>query len=174
MPEIGDIQVNKRSISFIWDACQKCGKERWVMLLYGKPRSKKCHPCSMIGRRKESPLGEYKTTHGYLYTYVRPDSPFYAMASKQNVAAVHRLVMAEHLGRCLTSEEDVHHKNGIKADNRIENLELTSNGQHHKDHNKGYHDGYDKGYNDGVNQKIKELQSRIFQLEELTGVYNAK
>ena len=63
--------------------------------------------------------GRYKQ-RGYVYLKM----PNHPNVYKSNYIPEHVYVMSEHLGRALRKGETVHHKNGIKDDNRIENLEL--------------------------------------------------
>lgn len=56
--------------------------------------------------------------------------------NKKGNVKQHRRIMEEYLGRKLAADEVVHHKNGIKTDNRIENLEVKSWSEHSSDHRK--------------------------------------
>ena len=172
MPELGEVKlgkdIGKRAThdSYIWQACEGCGLGRWVRLLKGQSVNKFCKSCCKKGSLNYRwQGGNKKTSCGHILVRIQPNDFFYPMAEKAGYIIEHRLVMARHLGRCLQPWEVVHHKNGIKDDNRPENLELTMNGAHMIAHNKGYRDGYQKGYSDGKEKRVKELLARIKELE---------
>ena len=51
---------------------------------------------------------------------------------------VHRVMMEKHVGRQLRKDEVVHHRNGLKTDNRMDNLELMGEAQHNAVSSKQY------------------------------------
>lgn len=171
MPEIGQIKAgyeigypNNRN-KFLYTVCVDCGKKRWAVLCQGRPVSIRCHKCgNKLNRGINSHRwkgGKQIDKKGYIRVRIYPEDFFYPMANKDGYVRQNRLVMAKHLGRCLQSWELVHHENGIKDDNGIENLKLTTVGSHSLEHSKGYRDGYKKGFNDGSSRQIQELKGAI-------------
>ncbi len=177
MPEVNEVRTLREHdyCKEIYIVCPDCGKERWVQIRKEKPVSIRCRNCgnkAKRGKHNQYWKGSRINHGGYVEIEIPLDSFFYPMVGKGAMRAgtrrilEHRLVMAQHLGRCLQSWEGVHHKNGIKNDNRLENLELTTRNTHSSDHSKGYQDGYQKGFTDGRSSKIRQLQARVKELEQ--------
>lgn len=142
----------------VWGKCPDCGCERW---LHTSQESYLCRKCSGIRRRGE---GHYRWNGGrydygeYVKLKSRDFGDFSPMADKKREVYEHRLVMAKSLERCLYPWEIVHHKNGIKGDNRLENLELI-----------GGLDNHSLKHTSHLLAIIKALEERVRELEtELT------
>ena len=116
----------KRSIIIKFN-CLNCGKEKnFIISQLNKypTRGKFCSmECVYINQRNNPSMHRSINKKGYIVL---------SIAGK--VVREHRLIMENHIGRKLKRNEHVHHINGVKDDNRLENLKLMNNIEHHKLH----------------------------------------
>jgi len=110
--------------------CENCGKEFETFPCNAK-RSKHLFCCKKCGNDyRANSRTEWKGGH------INPITGYRTISINGRPVDEHRLVMEKHIGRKLETWEHVHHINGIKTDNRIENLMLTNRWEHPKEHAK--------------------------------------
>lgn len=86
-----------------------------------------CFNCKPLDSRRSGPRRVRVTNRD---GYILVDAKNHPYRNAHNRVFEHRLVMEASIGRYLTPEETVHHKNGVRDDNRIENLELWCKSHH--------------------------------------------
>lgn len=138
--------------------CQSCGK---MYLSTPSQRlkfcSSKCYDATKVGCGNPKWRGGYVISKGYKYIY----NPAHPNSTKMGYVLEHRLAMEKKLGRRLKPTEIVHHKNGVKTDNKISNLVLClSAGRHSADFHPRRQDGE-------ANKMAKFSSSQILEMKKM-------
>ena len=116
------MNYHKKEIPRICDRCKQSFLARRDQIKAGGGRF-----CSRVCATHEGRWkgGRLTNTQGYIIVYTP--------GARHRLE--HRVVMEQHLGRKLQRHEIVHHINGDKTDNQIENLELMNQSEHIIHHN---------------------------------------
>lgn len=141
--------------------CPFCDQGRWVRVDAFRNESftgmcQQCHNKIITERRENHGRwkgGKTKSAHGYICVRVENDDPMISMVKKgSNYVYLHRLTMAKRIGRPLYAWEVVHHKDGNKQNNEIENLVLLE-------------DKADHQTSIAIQKEVKKLEDKIAVLE---------
>ena len=150
-----------KAILFL-DHCPVCHKEMWRAKQYVGAYCQRCagskHTPHMVGENNPRWKGGRSVSNGYTLVAISSDDPMAVMGlirGKRSVRVFeHRLVMARYLGRPLEDWEVVHHKNSVRSDNRIENLELLPN--------RAENNAYTQ-----LSERIKSLENEVAESNKL-------
>lgn len=113
-----------------------------VSVDYLMSRSKSKVPCAEELIATREPLKQVSIGDIFIGQTTRHMQVYYPsskMADKNGFVPIHRLVMAKHLGRDLTSEEVVHHIDCNPGNNQLSNLMLFPNNAEHRKFHRGVH-----------------------------------
>lgn len=172
LPNGGIIHWNERfrleGITYVPITCAACGKksdiyDAHIVRSFRENTFTGC--CSTCRPRHRKPPKTLKSNGrflrgNYIFRHIRTFLSEEQAVLKQMqlhngiYIAEHRAVIAIHLKRPLEITESVHHLNGIKTDNRIENLQLYQTGTHSRQHIK-------------VFNRILELEAEITRLQNI-------
>lgn len=135
--------------------CVKCGKLHWVRRNAKKTHCCRCAPKNTEPRRDRNANARYiSRPDGYVYVFVEKDDPMRVMARRDGWILEHRLVVARKVGRPLKSSEHVHHVNGVRDDNRDNNLQLLTAQTHHS-----------HLVRLDLQERVRQLEARVLLLE---------
>lgn len=155
-----DGRVVYHSSYYLLQACHVCGKSTLK-----NTANKKRYQNSVCGKvcfssLKSKPDGSKKFKRAKPDGHVMVKQKGHPFANKMGDVPEHRLVMEKQLGRFLRPNEQVHHINLVKSDNRVENLVVfNSASEHFKSHG-------------SLNQCVSELMNRdLLFFDRTTNTY---
>lgn len=127
--------------TYIGKVCVKCSEPFAASHKTQVYCSNACHPSFVrdnpawrLGKKFPNEKGGFGKKRLNKMGYIEVYLPTHPMSWKRGRILEHRLVMSKKIGRNLLDTEHVHHINGIKNDNRVENLIILTSAEHNSHH----------------------------------------
>ena len=163
--ELKYFQIGEKILTNGVPTCSRCdGTERVIT----NPKAKyagHCHSCkaTLVNLRR---LGNHSILGGDGYVYLKGEKYFDNPRYSTEGLLEHIHIMEQYLGRALAPNEQVHHKNRIRNDNRFENLELLSLSDHAEKHEVWNH--FNRGFFHHASKKEVVMIPRIDTIVSIT------